>query len=180
MPVVGYLSPGLPEQAGFFEAFRKGLTEQGFVEGRNVAIESRYARNELDRLPELAADLVRRRASVIAATGGPAVALAAKGATATTPIVFEIGGDPVQDGLVASFNRPGGNITGITAMNAELDGKRLGLLAELVPGAGAYRRPHLHAGQHAGDRDTNSIHPDGRGGAWAANRNFSPDQWSRN
>jgi len=116
-------------------AFRNGLSEHGFVEGRNVIIEARFARNEQDRLPQLAADLVRRRVSVIASTGGAAAALAAKAATTTIPIVFETGSDPVQDGLVASFNRPGGNITGITAMNAELDGKRLELLTELVPRA---------------------------------------------
>src|SRR5262249_9983445 len=135
IPVVGYLFPGMPGQARVERAFRNGLSEHGFVEGRNVIIEARFARNEQDRLPQLAADLVRRRVSVIASTGGPAPALAAKAATTTIPIVFETGSDPVQDGLVASFNRPVGNITGISAMNAELDGKRLELLTELVPRA---------------------------------------------
>ena len=135
LPVVGYFFPGMPEQTGRAAAFRKGLSEHGFVEGRNVVIESRFARNDSSQSPELVADLVRRRVAVIAATGGEPGALAAKAATTTIPIVFEVGGDPVELGLVASFNRPGGNVTGVTAMNLDLDGKRLGILAELVPGA---------------------------------------------
>jgi putative ABC transport system substrate-binding protein len=136
VPVVGYLFRGSREQTvNILAAFRKGLGETGFAEGRNVAIEYRFAEGHADRLPALAADLVRQKVAVIATPGGKATVLAAKAATATIPIVFEIGSDPVEDGLVASFNRPGGNVTGVTAINAELNGKRLGLLCELVPKA---------------------------------------------
>jgi putative ABC transport system substrate-binding protein len=107
----------------------------GYVEGRNLAIEYRSAQNQLDRLPELAADLVRHRVAVIATLTSDAAAFAAKSATTTIPIVIEIGGDPVQSGFVASLNRPGGNVTGITSMNAELSAKRLGLLHDLLPQA---------------------------------------------
>jgi len=136
MPVVGYFYPTTPEQsANLTAAFQQGLSDQGFVEGRNVAIEYRFARNDISVVPELVADLVRRRVAVIAATGGERGALEAKAATTNIPIVFETGNDPVENGLVASLNRPGGNVTGISAMNLELDGKRLALLAEAAPKA---------------------------------------------
>jgi len=139
MPVIGYLYSGAPEtSANFLAAFRKGLSDLGFSEGRNLEIEYRWALNEPERLPELAADLVRRRVSVIAAPGTPAAALAAKAATTTIPIVFRTGSDPVQLGLVASLNRPGGNVTGVSAMTWEIGTKRVGLLHELLPGAARF------------------------------------------
>jgi putative ABC transport system substrate-binding protein len=135
-PVVGFLRPGAPEpNAHLVEAFRNGLGETGYVEGRNVAVEYRWAHNDDDRLPELAADLVRLRVAVIVTPGSTAAAAAAKSATTTIPIVFSAGGDPVQTGLVASLNRPGGNVTGVSSMSGELGAKRLGLLLELVPRA---------------------------------------------
>jgi ABC-type uncharacterized transport system substrate-binding protein len=134
MPVVGYLysATPFPDQE---MAFRNGLGEHGFVDGRNVAIDYRFARNDPGRLSELAADLVARRPAVIVAVGGLAPALAVQAATKAIPIVFRIGGDPVEERLVASFNRPGGNITGFTSMNYDIEGKRLGLLCELLPRA---------------------------------------------
>jgi putative tryptophan/tyrosine transport system substrate-binding protein len=139
VPVIGFLNSSSPDAFGpNVAAFRQGLGEMGFVEGQNVAIEYLFADNDARRLPELAADLVRRRVAAIAAVGGRGMPLAAKAATTTIPIVFEIGDDPVEDGLVASFNRPGGNITGVTAINWELDSKRLGLLGDLLPKAGRF------------------------------------------
>jgi putative tryptophan/tyrosine transport system substrate-binding protein len=136
MPVVGFLSP---ESAGddyknVTVPFLQGLKEAGFVAGQHVAVEYRYAQNQYDRLPALAADLVRRRVAVIVASGGPA-ALAAKAATTTIPIVFSTGGDPVALGLAASLNRPGANVTGSTVLEAELAPKRLQMLRELIPSA---------------------------------------------
>jgi putative ABC transport system substrate-binding protein len=138
LPVIGYLAVGSPEQGATSVAeFRKGLSDSGYVERQNVAIEYRWAQNERERLSELAADLVRRRVAVIAAQG-PSSALAAKVLTTTIPIIFFVAGDPVETGLVTSINRPGGNLTGISGMNVELTGKRIGLLHELLPGAARF------------------------------------------
>jgi len=137
MPVIGFLgstSPGPNEPA--LAAFRQGLGETGYVEGQNLAIEYRWAESHYDRLPALAADLVARKVDVIAVTGGDAPVLAAKNATSTIPIVSILGGDPVKGGLIASLARPGGNLTGITMITAQLMPKRLELLSELLPEPG--------------------------------------------
>jgi putative ABC transport system substrate-binding protein len=136
MPVIGFLrSSSIERSAHLVTAFRQGLKEAGFVEGRNVAIEYRSAEGHYDRLTTLAADLVQRRVNIIVATGGSGPAQAAMAATSTLPIVFTTGSDPVRDGLVASLNQPGGNLTGISLLATDIGSKRLGLLRELVPHA---------------------------------------------
>jgi ABC-type uncharacterized transport system substrate-binding protein len=136
MPVIGYLSARSPEDtAHLVEAFRRGLSEAGFVEGQNVIVEYRWALGQQDRLPTLAADLVRKPVSLFVTTGGESAALAARAATPTIPIAFIIGGDPVKIGLAASYSRPGGNATGISILTPSLEPKRLELLRELVPQA---------------------------------------------
>src|SRR5882672_2580669 len=135
MPVIGYLSVGFPQlQHPFLIAFHDGLKENGYVEGQNLEIEYRWAEERYDRLPELAADLVRRKVEVIVATGELPLRAAAS-ATSTIPVVFTIGSDPVQSGLVASLARPDGNITGFTAIATELVSKRFELVSELLPQA---------------------------------------------
>src|SRR5262245_61667523 len=134
MPVIGFLNSQSPE--GYAEplrGLRQGLKESGYVEGENLAIEYRWGGNQMERLPELAAELVRRSVALIITTGGPSSALSAKAATPTIPIVFNIGDDPVRVGLVTSFARPGGNLTGVSFLGIELTAKRLELLRELVP-----------------------------------------------
>ena len=136
MPVIGFLAAGSPGPgAPFVAAFRQGLSEAGYVEGQNLAIEYRWAESHYDRLPALAVDLVGRKVDLIATSGGDLVTLAARNATSTIPIVFIEGGDPVERGLVASLARPDGNVTGFTLLVVELNPKRLELLSDLVPQA---------------------------------------------
>jgi putative ABC transport system substrate-binding protein len=133
-PVIGFLNSGSPDAyPDRVIAFHQGLRQLGYIEGENVVVDYRWALGEYDRLPAFAAELVKRRVSVLVATGGEPAALAAKSATSTIPIVFAIGGDPIKLGLVAKYNRPGGNATGANILAAEMDGKRVALLHEMMP-----------------------------------------------
>ncbi|HEX3117261.1 MAG TPA: ABC transporter substrate-binding protein [Bradyrhizobium sp.] len=133
MPLIGFLSGRASGDSGYLvEAFNRGLAENGFIEGKNVAIEYRWASGAYDQLPKLAAELVGRQVAVLVAVGGDASARAAKAATSVIPIVFGMGGDPVAEGLVASFNHPGGNVTGVSILTNQMETKRLGLLHELL------------------------------------------------
>src|SRR6266446_2466198 len=156
MPVVGFLIAGAHNTLQTpLVGFHRGLAESGYVEGQNVAIEYRYAEGRVDRLPGLAAELVRQQVAVLVVSS-PDGALAAKQATATIPIVFSVGGDPVQLGLIASLSRPGGNVTGVFQFTAALEGKRLGLLHEMVPKATALAAL-VHANYAAADSQVRDI-----------------------
>ncbi|AZO76659.1 MULTISPECIES: ABC transporter substrate-binding protein [unclassified Bosea (in: a-proteobacteria)] len=138
-PVIGYLGSESPEPYGSrLAAFAEGLAEAGYVDGRNVAIDFRWAEGQYSRLPALAMDLADRQVTVMVAPGGAEVALAARSATKTIPIVFELGGDPVALGLVASLSRPGGNLTGVSSLSVEVSLKRLEFMSELFPAAGTF------------------------------------------
>ena len=133
LPVIGFLSGRSSEDSGYLiAAFKRGLSDNGFIDGKNIAIEYRWANGDYGRLPDLAAELVKQQVAVLVAVGGEASAGAAKAATSVIPIVFGIGSDPVRSGLVASFNRPGGNMTGVSILTNQMEAKRLGLLHELV------------------------------------------------
>jgi ABC-type uncharacterized transport system substrate-binding protein len=135
-PIIGFMSGRSPDESKHLvAAFHQGLGESGFVDGKNVAVEYRWALGQYDRLPELAAELVKRGVAVLVAVGGDLSGLAAKKATSTIPVVFGMGGDPVKSGLVESLNRPGSNVTGFTLLTADLEPKRLGILHDLVPNA---------------------------------------------
>jgi putative ABC transport system substrate-binding protein len=168
--VIGFLHPGSPEaNASNAQAFRKGLSELGYVEGQNLTIEYRWAMGQDARLPELAADLVRRRVAVLATPGTVIASRAAQAATTAIPIVFSTSIDPVEFGLVASLNRPGGNITGISYMNTDLGPKRIGLMHELLPKAmrfGALVNPHSPT--------TEIVVRDAQAAAAAIGRQFEP------
>jgi putative ABC transport system substrate-binding protein len=139
LPVIGYLGPESPEPfASRLKAFHEGLAESGFVEGRNIMIEYRWAEGQYDRLPVLAADLASRKVAIIVASGGAPAALAAKSATKMTAIVFEMGGDPVALGVVDSLSRPGGNLTGVSSLSVEVSRKRLEFMHELLPTAAEF------------------------------------------
>jgi len=146
MPIIGFLSTAAPGPfKQFVEAFQRGLNEKGFIEGQNATIEYRWAEGRFDRLPALATDLVHHNVAVITATGGPPSALAAKAATSTIPIVFNVASDPIKLGLVASLNHPGGNATGVNLFSVAVEPKKLELLHELVPKAeiiGVFVNPH--------------------------------------
>lgn len=137
MPVIGFMSARSPDDSAYLlAAFRDGLAAGGFVEGRNVAVEYRWARGDYSQLPVFAAELVRLPVAVLVGVGGDASALAAKAATSTIPVIFGMGSDPVAAGMVASLNRPGGNVTGVNVLTVDIEAKRLGLLNQVVPGDG--------------------------------------------
>jgi putative tryptophan/tyrosine transport system substrate-binding protein len=172
MPVIGFLSSvGRDDRPRLLDAFRQGLSEAGYVESRNVAIEFRFAENKYERLPALAADLVSRKVSVIAATGGGNSILAAKSATTTIPIVFTTGDDPVKAGYVESLNRPGGNVTGISFFAAVLGSKGLSLLHELVPNVSVIGMLLNTANPESGSMQTDAL---GKGiaGVWISRREY--------
>jgi putative tryptophan/tyrosine transport system substrate-binding protein len=185
MPVVGFLSSRAPEDSThLLVAYRRGLGEGGFVEGQNVAIEFRWARGQYDLLPAMAADLVNRQVNVLTTAGGEPSALAAKRAISTIPIVFGLGSDPVSAGLVDSYNRPGGNATGVTLLTRVMEPKRLGLLRDLVPGVplvGVLLNPSYPASRQLQDIEEAARAIDQRAPKPAPTRNsmLPSPRWSR-